>query len=93
MQDRLSAVRPLAENEQAFLDLLLEHGEIAPTLPTDDEDLKKRSASHPGLQWKAVNVREHEVGSSIDDRWRAWRAVVSPCSCGTEDPPRLLVIN
>ena len=29
---------------------------------TDDEDLKNRIASHPGLQWKAVNVREHKGG-------------------------------
>ena len=58
----LSAVLPLAENERAFLDLLLEHGQIDATLLTDDQDLKKRIATHPGLQWKAVNVREHKGG-------------------------------
>ncbi len=58
----LSAVFPLAESEQVFLDLLLEHGEIDATLLTDDQDLKKRIATHPGLQWKAVNVREHKGG-------------------------------
>ncbi|MHC4980567.1 MAG: hypothetical protein ACYTGT_16385, partial [Planctomycetota bacterium] len=62
----LSAVLPLAENERAFLDQLLVHGEIDPTLLTADEDLKKRIATHPGLQWKAVNVREHKGGQPTD---------------------------
>ncbi len=62
----LSAVLPLAENERAFLDQLLEHGEIDPTLLTDDEDLKKRIATHPGLRWKAVNVRDHKGGQSAE---------------------------
>ncbi len=56
----LSAVLPLAENERAFLDRLVEHGEIDPTLLTDDEDLKERIATHPGLKWKALNVRQHK---------------------------------
>jgi len=35
---------------------------IDATLLTDDQDLKKRIATHPGLHWKAVNVREHKGG-------------------------------
>lgn len=51
---------PLAGNERAFLDQLREHGEIQPALLTDDEDLKKRIATHAGLTWKASNVRQHK---------------------------------
>ena len=64
----LSAVLPLAANERAFLDQLLEHGEIDPTLLTDDEELKKRIATHPGLRWKAFNVREHKGGEAAEPR-------------------------
>jgi len=35
---------------------------IDATLLTDDQDLKNRIATHPGLQWKAVNVRERKGG-------------------------------
>jgi len=55
----LSAVLPLRANEVEFLDRLNERGEIAPALLTDEEGLQAIIRSHPGLVWKAVNVRTH----------------------------------
>ena len=55
----MAAVLPLREDEQAFLTALHERGEIRPDLITSDETLRARIASHPGLLWKAVNVRKH----------------------------------
>jgi hypothetical protein len=56
----LSAVLPLTENELAFLDLLLEKGEIDSTLLTNDPDLQQRIQKQPLLEWKAINVRRHK---------------------------------
>ena len=54
----LAAVLPLDDHEREFLDRLLDHGEIKPSLLTDDQALAERIRRHPGLEWKAVNVRE-----------------------------------
>ena len=40
-----------------LLDKLLDHGEIDPTLLTDDRELVERIKTHPGLLWKAANVK------------------------------------
>ena len=50
----LSAVLPFTNPEREFLDCILDLGEIAPTLLTNDPDLAQRIASHPMLQWKAA---------------------------------------
>lgn len=55
----VSCVLPLSANEIKFLDGLNERGEITPALLTDDEGLQATIRSHPGLLWKAVNVRKH----------------------------------
>jgi predicted nucleotidyltransferase component of viral defense system len=57
---RLAQVLPLAANELAFLERVLERGEIAPELITDDGVLADRIATHPGLLWKTLNVRKHK---------------------------------
>lgn len=54
----LSVVLPFTEAEKAFLDLLLDHGEIDSTLLTADKDLQQRIQKQPLLEWKAVNVRK-----------------------------------
>lgn len=54
----LGRVLPLRDGELAFLDLLLDGGEIDPGLVTTDAAMAKAIASHPGLLWKAHNVRE-----------------------------------
>lgn len=58
----LSAVLPLADHEIAFLDRLNGQGEIEASLLTADADLQQRIERNPGLQWKALNVKEHIGG-------------------------------
>ena len=55
----LSAVLPLADRELAFLDRLNGQGEIEASLLTTDTALQRRITAHPGLQWKALNVKKH----------------------------------
>ena len=56
----LSVLLPLNDAESAFLDLLLDGGEIDATILTNDADLQQRIQTHPNLEWKAWNVREHK---------------------------------
>ena len=55
----LSAVLPLKDRELAFLDLLLDKGEIDPSLLTPDAVLGERIRAQPLLGWKAGHVRRH----------------------------------
>lgn len=57
---RLSAVLPLNADERAFLDLLLDRGEVDPSLLTCDRALQDRIRAQPLLRWKAMNVRSHK---------------------------------
>lgn len=59
-REGLSAVLPFTDSERAFLDLLLDRGEIDPTLLTADTSLQYRIRSQPLLEWKALNVRRHK---------------------------------
>jgi hypothetical protein len=54
----LSAVLPFTDSELKFLDLLLEKGEIDPSILTEDSALQERIRSQPLLEWKAINVRK-----------------------------------
>ena len=56
----LSAVLPFNHAERAFLDLLLEKGEIDATILTSDTPLQERIQAQPLLEWKALNVRRHK---------------------------------
>ena len=56
----LSAVLPFNNAEHAFLNLLLEKGEIDAGILTSEASLRKRIQTHPLLQWKALNVRRHK---------------------------------
>ena len=58
-RELLAAVLPLEPHEREFLDRLNDHGEIAPELLTSVTDLQSVIRSHPGLLWKAMNVRQH----------------------------------
>jgi hypothetical protein len=58
-REALSAVLPLNANELDFLNLLLDKGEIRPSLLTSDETLQRRINEQPLLQWKALNVRKY----------------------------------
>ena len=55
----LSALLPFDEGERAFLDRLLDHGEIDGALLTADQELRQRINAQPWLEWKAQNVRQH----------------------------------
>lgn len=49
---------PLTTPEQQFLDLILEQGQILPNLITQDPHLINLLPNHPGLLWKALNVKK-----------------------------------
>lgn len=73
-KERLGVVLPLAGNEKEFLDRLLDLGDTEPSLLTRDNDLRERIRLQPGLQWKALNVRQSRpaerksfVGASTSD--------------------------
>lgn len=55
----MAAVLPLHQPELEFLERLNGRGEIAPELLTDDSALQAILRGHPGLAWKALNVRQH----------------------------------
>jgi len=59
-REGLSAVLPLRPNERAFLDLLLDRGEIDASLLTGDSSLRERIQRQPLLAWKAQNARLRE---------------------------------
>lgn len=56
----LSAVLPFTGSELAFLDLLLEKGEVDPSVLTPDEGLQDRIRDQPLLKWKTLHVRRHK---------------------------------
>lgn len=60
----LSVVFPLADAEIEFLDRLLDHGEIEPSLLTKNKVLTEIVLHHPLLQWKANNVRKFKKPKS-----------------------------
>ena len=55
----MSALLPLTAAELEFLERLNGAGEIAPELLTDDPAMQAVVLGHPGLRWKALNVKEH----------------------------------
>jgi hypothetical protein len=66
-RDLLSAVLPLRPDEIEFVDRLNDRGEIAPELLTADADMQRRLRDHPGLRWKALNVRKHRGLDAVGD--------------------------
>ena len=56
----LSIVLPFNDAERAFLDLLLDRGEVDASILTSDTTLQERIQSQPLLAWKALNVRRHK---------------------------------
>ena len=59
-RQRLSELLPFNEEEQAFLNLLLDAGEIDANLLTSDVALRERIQAQPLLEWKAQNVRSYK---------------------------------
>ena len=58
-RERLSLVLPLNNQELEFLRLLNDEGAIAPEFLTSDPAMQATVREHPGLKWKALNVRKH----------------------------------
>ena len=56
-RELMSAVLPFTEHEREFLDRLNGAGEIAPALLTDEPSLQASVRTHPGLLWKAQNIK------------------------------------
>lgn len=57
-QEAMSNILPFSKAERAFLDLLLDKGEIDPSLITEDVVMQQKICSHPGLLWKAQHVKK-----------------------------------
>ena len=62
-QERLGFLFNLSANEQAFLDGVLDRGEINTDLLETDPETQKRINAMPMLAWKALHVRKHRSGS------------------------------
>ncbi|MBN1606300.1 MAG: nucleotidyl transferase AbiEii/AbiGii toxin family protein [Polyangiaceae bacterium] len=65
-RELLSVVLPLEASERQFLDALNDRGDIVPELVTDETPLQDLIRVHPGLLWKALNVKKH-FGSLADE--------------------------
>ncbi len=59
-REALGALLPFDDAERAFLDLLLDEGNVDAALLTRDEMLQERIQAHPLLEWKAQHVRRHK---------------------------------
>jgi hypothetical protein len=62
-REKLKIVLPLKDHELEFLNRINDYGEIEPSLLTSDEETADIITSHPGLLWKAVNVRKYKAGN------------------------------
>lgn len=57
-RELMAAVLPLAGNEREFLERLNGAGDIAPELITAEPKMQAIIWDHPGLKWKALNVKK-----------------------------------
>lgn len=58
-RERFTFLFDLSANEQAFLDGVLDHGEINPNLLDVDPETQTRIGAMPMLAWKTLHVRRH----------------------------------
>ena len=56
-RDLLSGLLPLTDDETEFLGRWNDAGEIAPELIASGPVMQATIREHPGLRWKALNVR------------------------------------
>lgn len=63
----LSLLLPLKEHEIEFLRRLNDEGHISPELLTTDLAMQTIIRGHPGLLWKALNVRKHRGLDVVDN--------------------------
>ncbi len=65
-RELMAAVLPLEKHESEFLERLNGAGEIVPGLLTAEPAMQGIIRAHPGLNWKALNVKKH-LGIAIGD--------------------------
>ncbi|HKO95102.1 MAG TPA: nucleotidyl transferase AbiEii/AbiGii toxin family protein [Polyangiaceae bacterium] len=58
-RELMAMVFPFSDNELEFLERINGFGDIAPELLTSDSGLQAILREHPGLKWKALNVKKH----------------------------------
>jgi hypothetical protein len=61
-----TALLAWGREERAFLDRLMDRGEVDPGLLTSDPTLRERIAAQPMLRWKAIHVRRHRGLPPLD---------------------------
>jgi predicted nucleotidyltransferase component of viral defense system len=67
-RDLMAAVLPLEPHELEFLERLNAAGDIAPELITVDASLQEIIRNHPGLRWKALNVKKRiDIATSDEE--------------------------
>jgi predicted nucleotidyltransferase component of viral defense system len=59
----MRSVLPLQAHELEFIERLNGKGEIVPELLTEDAALQALISDHPGLKWKALNVKKRLTGA------------------------------
>jgi predicted nucleotidyltransferase component of viral defense system len=62
-RDLMTAVLPLTATEVEFINRLNGFGEVVAELLTDEPAERSVIQNHPGLLWKAQNVRQHVTGT------------------------------
>ncbi len=65
-RDLMAAVLPLHKHEMEFLERLNGAGDIAPEILTTEPAMQAIIQEHPGLKWKALNVKKR-LGATVDD--------------------------
>ncbi len=55
----MAAMLPLEEHELEFLERLNGAGDVVPELLTTEPAMQAIIRDHPGLNWKALNVKKH----------------------------------
>jgi predicted nucleotidyltransferase component of viral defense system len=66
-RDLMAAVLPLEAHEREFLERLNGAGDIAPELLTAEPAMQTIVRDHPGLKWKALNVKKRLGVAGSDD--------------------------
>jgi hypothetical protein len=66
-RELMAAVLPLEAHELDFIGRLNGVGDIAPELLTADPSMQTIIREHPGLRWKALNVKRHVGGATGTD--------------------------
>ena len=75
-RERFAFLFDLSANEQAFLDSVLDRGEIKANLLDADDETQARIGAMPMLKWKTLHVRKHRsrdpgLDNRLSDTWTA----------------------